>query len=256
MAAWQLAGLDPVIFSDFDGTITQADVTDRILEELANPSWREVEDLWVRGLIGSRECLARQIALVNASRSQLNALIDSITLDTDFRSFYSFTRQHGIPFYVVSDGFDYVIRRILKRAGVDGELRNGRHIFASSLSLSGNRLAASFCAPDCSHGCATCKPAAMRQAAREGQAIIFIGDGLSDRFAVEEADVVFAKKQLLEHCRSHDIACQSFETFADIQASLCDLAPGHEAEEKKVSRKGAKAQSRKAAGLAPVGEVR
>ena len=64
--------LKPVVFCDFDGTITQVDVTDQILAQLAHPSWREIEQEWMLGLIGSRECLERQIALVDAPVEELH----------------------------------------------------------------------------------------------------------------------------------------------------------------------------------------
>jgi 2-hydroxy-3-keto-5-methylthiopentenyl-1-phosphate phosphatase len=238
-----------IIFSDFDGTITQADVTDRILEELAHPMWREVEDEWVRGLIGSRECLERQIALVDASLEQLNALIDAIPLDPTFGAFYQFTGRQGIPFYVVSDGFDYVISRILKRAGVNGDLENGRHLYASHLEIAGRRLAASFPHSDsgCTHGCATCKAAVIRRLRGKDSRAVFIGDGFSDRFAVEEADVVFAKKQLLGHCRRRNLSCRAFEAFADVQAKLGDRARGRETRTLRQGAKGPRAM--------PVGRV-
>ena len=79
--------MDPVIFCDFDGTITQLDVTDQILSQLAHPSWREVEQQWMQGLIGSRECLERQIALVDAPVEELHAAIDAVKLDPDFVHF-------------------------------------------------------------------------------------------------------------------------------------------------------------------------
>lgn len=221
-----------IFFSDFDGTITQADVTDRILEELADPAWREVEELWVRGLIGSHECLERQMALVNAPRKRLDALIDAIPVDPSFPAFYQFTRQQRIPFYVVSDGFDYVIRRILRRAGVDGELRNGRHLFASAMRVEDGRVRVAFPNSCSEHGCATCKAAVLRRVDRDSQPIIFAGDGLSDRFAVEETDIVFAKHQLLDYCRRQGIACHPFEAFAEIQARLnnvVDIATMREA---------------------------
>lgn len=212
----------PIVFCDFDGTVTQDDVTDRILEELADPSWRELEGAWVQGMIGSRECLERQMALVRASKKQLNSLIDSVALDPCFPSFYEYTEHAGIPFYILSDGFDYVIKRVLRRAGADGELRNGKHLFTSSMEVEDNRARVSFPhdARVCEHGCATCKPAIIRRLRRNHRPVVFIGDGLSDRFAVEESDLVFAKKQLLAHCRKHEIACVPFETFADIETTL------------------------------------
>jgi 2,3-diketo-5-methylthio-1-phosphopentane phosphatase len=209
----------PIIFSDFDGTITQTDVTDQILNELAHPSWREVEQEWVRGAIGSRECLERQLALVDATREELDSLIDSVPLDPHFAGFVRFVEDQRIPFYVVSDGFDYVIRRVLRRSGVNGHLRNGTHLFASSLRVEGRHLTPLFphSEPPCEHGCATCKPLIMRQAGAGHDPIIFIGDGLSDRFAVEAANLVFAKRQLLSYCHEKQIDSIGFETFKDIQ---------------------------------------
>jgi hypothetical protein len=122
---------------------------------------------------------------------------------------------------------------VLKRCGVSGLLRNGKHLFASSLRLQGRRLSVSFphSAEPCEHGCATCKPTVMRRLGAGRQPIIFIGDGLSDRFAVEAADMVFAKRQLLAYCHEQGFVCQAFETFADVQKGLETLlrrsAAGH-----------------------------
>ena len=215
----------PVIFSDFDGTITRLDVTDVILDQCADPAWRDVEEQWLRGEIGSRECFDRQAALVRATVKELNALIDAIPLDPDFPAFFNFVRNQQLPFYIVSDSFDYVIRRVLKRVGANGELRNGRHLFSTGLRLESGRLRVSFShsKEGCEHGCATCKPAVIRRVRKRQQPVVFIGDGLSDRFAVEEADIVFAKHELLAYCRQHSLACRPFETFGDVQRDLVEL---------------------------------
>jgi len=127
-----------------------------------------------------------------------------------------------LPFYVVSDGFDYVIRRVLKRAGVNGQLRNGTHLVASALQGEGRRLQLSFphTATPCEHGCATCKAGIIRRLSGGHSPVVFIGDGLSDRFAIEAADLIFAKHQLLAHCREKGIECVPFETFGDVEAAL------------------------------------
>ena len=215
----------PIVFTDFDGTITQLDVTDVLLAQLAHPSWQEVEQAWTRGAIGSRECLERQIALVDTSAEELHALIDAVPIDLTFAAFYRFTRARGIPLYVLSEGFDYWIERILKRAGVDGPMRNGTHMFSSALRLEGRRLIPSFphAAPPCEHGCATCKAALIRRFGKGRHPIIFVGDGLSDRFAVDEADVVFAKRQLLAYCQEHGKACHPFDTFAEVEQAVARL---------------------------------
>lgn len=216
---------EPIIFCDFDGTITQLDVTDQILSELAHPSWREIEREWMLGLIGSRECLVRQIALVNAPAEDLNAAIDAVAVDADFARFCKFARRKNWPVYVLSDGFDYVIRRVLKSAGVEKQFRSGSTLFASALRVEGRRLTPSFPhSPEpCAHGCATCKAALINRLREGRRPVVFVGDGMSDRFAVEVADVVFAKRQLLAHCRANGIACHPFETFKDVQNGLENL---------------------------------
>jgi len=212
----------PVVFCDFDGTITQLDVTDQILTQLAHPSWREIEQEWMMGLIGSRECLERQIALVDAPAEELHAVIDAVAVDTHFAAFCKFARKKRLPLYILSDGFDYVIRRVLKGAGMARQFRSGKNLFASALRVEGRRLAPSFPhSPEpCAHGCATCKAALIRRLREGRQPVIFVGDGMSDRFAVELADVVFAKRHLLAHCRDNGIACHPFETFGDVHATL------------------------------------
>jgi 2-hydroxy-3-keto-5-methylthiopentenyl-1-phosphate phosphatase len=215
----------PVVFSDFDGTITRQDVTDVILEQYADHSWRDIEKQWLRGEIGSRECFERQTALVRVSAKQLNALVDSIPLDSDFPAFFQFLKAQLLPFYIVSDSFDHVIRRVLKRIGANGELRNGRHLFSTGLQLEDGRMRAIFPHSNhgCEHGCATCKPAIIRRVRKKQQPVVFIGDGLSDRFAVEEADVVFAKHELLDYCRKRGLSCRAFETFGDVQKDMIEL---------------------------------
>jgi len=233
-----------MVFSDFDGTITQIDVTDAILSELAHPTWEEIEQEWVRGVIGSRECLSRQMALVHASEQRLNSLIDSVPVDPHFADFRRFLRRRRIPFYVVSDGFDYVIARVLERCRVNGPLRNGSHLFSSALRVEGERLVTSFphSPAPCEHGCATCKAAIMQRLRRKHYPVIFIGDGLSDRFAVEISDVVFAKRALLAYCRDKNIACRPFESFADIQAALAEEIAGQKS---KVTDRTSRAESRR-----------
>ena len=226
-----------IVFTDFDGTITQLDVTDVLLAQLAHPSWQEVEQAWARGAIGSRECLEQQIALVNTSAEELDALIDAVPIDPTFAAFFRFTQKRGIPLYVLSEGFDYWIERILKRAGVNGPMRNGTHMFSSALRLEGRRLIPSFpySTPPCAHGCATCKAALIRRLSKGKHPVVFVGDGLSDRFAVDAADVVFAKRKLLAFCQERGKACQPFDTFVEVEQALARLI-AHEGAAKRPKR--------------------
>lgn len=223
----------PIVFSDFDGTITLADVTDEILSRLAHPSWQEIEQLWKAGKIGSRECLTRQLALVETTPGALNALIDSIPLDPGFVEFVRFVRKNRIPFFVTSDGMDYVIRRVLAHSGLHLRPRNGAQFYSTSGQLVEGRISVSFphAAASCTHGCATCKTAVLDKLRGNHWPVIYVGDGLSDRHAIRHADFVYARQPLLGICQKENIACRPFETFVDITQALVRWRGGEAATE-------------------------
>ncbi|KAB5577668.1 hypothetical protein GE09DRAFT_951854, partial [Coniochaeta sp. 2T2.1] len=56
--------------------------------------------------------------------------------------------------------------------------------------------------------------------------IVFIGDSVSDLPRANQADVLFTRHglRLEEYCRENDIAYIPFDTFADIQAKLQEIA--------------------------------
>ncbi len=220
--------VDPIVFCDFDGTITRADVTDEILSRLADPAWKTIENSWMQGRIGSQECLERQMALVRTSKNSLNELIDSIPLDPHFRRFARYARETALPFLIVSDGLDHVIRRILTKSGLWRRPRNGSNFFSSSARLKGDGIEISFPhgQPPCPHGCATCKPAVIRKFKQDRWPVLYIGDGFSDRHAVFEADFVYARRPLFEFCRERGIPCRVFETFAEVEGALARWRDG------------------------------
>jgi 2-hydroxy-3-keto-5-methylthiopentenyl-1-phosphate phosphatase len=49
---------------------------------------------------------------------------------------------------------------------------------------------------------------------------IFVGDGLSDQYAVAGADLVFAKNELARHCRENSIAHTSYDHLGDVAAHV------------------------------------
>jgi 2-hydroxy-3-keto-5-methylthiopentenyl-1-phosphate phosphatase len=217
--------MKPIIFCDFDGTITLQDTTDAILETFADPAWIEVEKRWVAGEIGSRECLREQMTLVSADEEELGKLVDAIPIDPHFAEFAQSCVDRGYPFHIVSDGFDWVILRTLARPELhwNGLLKNFQ-IAASSLKVSERYMIITFphSSMNCTHGCATCKPRLMDSESKGYSPVVFIGDGYSDRHAVSAADIVFARKSksLEEYCVSQNIAHIPFEDFAEVQREL------------------------------------
>jgi 2-hydroxy-3-keto-5-methylthiopentenyl-1-phosphate phosphatase len=212
-----------ILFLDFDGTITRRDAVDAILEAYADPEWLTFESEWREGRIGSRDCLRAQMGLVRASRKYLDTLLDEIEIDEGLIALLDMCGAQNIPAHIISDGFDYCIRRILSRASrrVHVLLRQSR-ICASRLEARGQlwRTEFPFFQQTCAHGCATCKPAVMRLLNPTNVPALFVGDGLSDRYAVDSADLVFAKNGLATYCAENGIEHISFANLNDVTAHL------------------------------------
>ena len=217
-----MAPLQPTVFLDFDGTITRQDVTDAILEAFADPAWRAIEEQWQADRIGSRECLAAQIALVTATPAQVNRLLDGIDVDPGFTTVIDVCAARAAPVYIVSDGFDYCIDRILGRPALNRAKGRLPRVISSRLRPDGGRWRAAFPHPrrPCPHGCATCKPAAMQRLRGADTIVVFAGDGLSDRHAAAAADIVFAKDALAVFCARAAIPYRPFDTLARVADDL------------------------------------
>src|SRR5882672_11361218 len=212
-----------ILFLDFDGTITCRDAVDVILETYADPKWLAFEAEWRAGRIGSRDCLQAQMSLVRATRKQLDALLDQIEIDEGLVTLLEMCATHDIPAHIVSDGFDYCIRRILFGASKRvAALLRGRRVCAGHLESRGHVWWTEFpfFRQTCGHGCATCKPSVMRLLNRTNAPAIFVGDGLSDRYAVDSADLVFAKDSLATYCNENGIDHASFRNLNDVAAHL------------------------------------
>ena len=209
---------DYVIFCDFDGTITKEDTIDKLLENYAHPKWLEIEKLWELGVIGSKECLERQVKCIeNISNDDFNDFVNSIELDEHFKSFYNLAvNKAECEFYIVSDGFDILIKKILKNNGL-----STIKIFSNTLKLENGILSPSFplYKQECESGSGVCKCSVVQNICK-GKKNIYIGDGRSDMCASRHADVLFAKKSLIDHCKSNNIDHIPFKSFEDIVGNI------------------------------------
>ncbi len=184
----------PVLFFDFDNTITRGDLLDAILERFSkDDSWREWEAAWQDGRISTRECLHRQIGNLKASRAEILEFAAGATIDPFFVPIVRKAAGANLELIVVSDSFTPLIEAVLKRNDVP-EVR----VYANEVRFLKNRVEAAFpyLDPSCPR-CAHCK--AQHFHAFRNRETIFVGDGLSDICAANVADVVFAKDALARH---------------------------------------------------------
>lgn len=212
------------VLCDFDGTIAVEDVTDSLLDRFADPEWQVLERDWRDGRIGSAECMAGQVALLDASREDLDTHLAGLRIDPAFPAFVEAALSAGCTLRVVSDGLDYAIRAILARYRLDD-----LPVLANRLVQTGARrwkLETPFSNPHCRVDSGHCKCASAVREHNRHRRVLLIGDGASDYCAATEVDYVFAKYRLIEHCRQAGIPHTSIVGFGDAVGLLPALLTG------------------------------
>jgi 2-hydroxy-3-keto-5-methylthiopentenyl-1-phosphate phosphatase len=205
------------ISCDFDGTITQGDAVQGLLTNFADPSWREIEAEWVEGRISARDCLARQTRLIRAEAEAVTAWVDAHPVDPQAAAFFSDCAAMGLDVCILSDGYDWVIRRVMARLGFPDT-----PVFANRLSPEGDgRWSVAFpgARPACPAG--ACKCARLEK----GRLRAHIGDGRSDICVSDACDLVFAKDTLLASRQARGLASVAYRDFTDIRAALVGAEP-------------------------------
>ena len=214
------------VFIDFDGTITRRDVGDAMFETFGGKRCTEYIRAYREEEISAVECFRHECdACGIVDKCALDSFLDSQEVDQSFSSFVHYCNEHGFQYCVVSDGMDYYIKRILARQGLGHVpfLSNVLELVPSGGS-SQVRLAGKFPYTDevCDR-CACCKRDYMLSVSADDDNIVYIGEGYSDRCPARYADVVFAKDELLAHCRRENIACFEYRIFGDIMKRIEQL---------------------------------
>jgi len=201
------------VFLDFDGTITEQDVNQHLLDRFTGDAWLPLRDEYRAGTIGSRECLIGHWELLDPDETTLRAAAAEVPLDPGFEPLVTALRAAGAELVVVSDGFGFRAEEVCADAGVA--------VLTNHVDWSTGRLEFPHedrCCP-CST-CGVCKQAPIKEAGRSGRTTVLVGDGTSDRKAALLADIVFAKGRLAQWCALQEVPHRRFATLADVHAAL------------------------------------
>ncbi len=209
------------IFCDFDGTIAKNDIGNSVFTTFGDADhWWELVREWKAGRIKGRELWQRQCQVSRMTEADLDAFAATQAIDPAFPAFVAFCRQKAIPLVVLSDGMDEYIQRILAFHGLGDLAVRANHLIIKP----DGRVEAEFPYYETGCGvCANCKGSHLRQARQPDTTLVYVGDGRSDLCALAEADVTFAKSELLAYCREKNLGCRPFSTFADVLEEVREL---------------------------------
>ena len=207
------------ILCDFDGTAAKNDVGNLLFRTFSDSQQcKEFVKSWRNGLISSKECLIQECRLTRVTRQELESFVDKQELDNFFKEFINFCQKKGLEVEIVSDGLDFYIDRILKNHNLDTKVKfRSNHL----VFLNHNKIFPEF--PYYEKGCGSCgncKGYYVRQERKNGNSVIYVGDGYSDRCGAEEADIIFAKRDLLKYCQDNHLQYFEFRDFGDVVRTL------------------------------------
>jgi 2,3-diketo-5-methylthio-1-phosphopentane phosphatase len=201
-----------LVLVDFDGTITQKDVGALLFNSFSGEKSKRIVSEWLKGKISSKECLQKECELIEITKTQLKSFALSQKIDEHFPDFVDLCKREKMGLVILSDGLDYYIRLILRKYGLEKI-----PFYSNTLRFAGKKLVPEF--PYFERGCGNCgncKKYHLKNLRRPKQKVVYIGDGLSDKCAIGEADFIFAKNDLKSFCEKEKISYFKFKDFKDV----------------------------------------
>ena len=206
---------NPVIFCDFDGTITMKDNIINIMAKFAPEGWEAIKDDILAQRVSIQKGVSELFSLLPTSQKEeiVSFVLEDAKIREGFGEFVQFTREQNIPLYIVSGGIDFFVHPMLEPFGPFDR------IYCNEADFSGEQIHIRYphgCDEHCtSQGCGCCKPTIIRQYTDNQQTSIVIGDSITDLEAAKLADIVIARDFLIEKCEELDIPYSPFTNFHD-----------------------------------------
>ncbi len=203
-----------IIVCDFDGTITKKDTINDFLDRFADKEWLEIEEGWVSGKISTCEAMLSQFGMIKGMTPEIfDNFFETVEIDDYFVEFYNLCKKKNIKIVIVSDGFEYFIRRILRRYGIEDI-----EIYSNHFEYDGKEFKMGFPhkKEECERKAGTCKCSYIKKFKEEYNSVIYVGDGASDFCPASKVDFLFAKNKLLEYCKGNNISYVKYTNFNEV----------------------------------------
>ena len=205
-----------IIQCDFDGTVTEDDISFILLDAFTKGDWRTINKQHSEGKITVGQFNERAFGLVRASKkAMLDYLKDKVKVRPGFQKLVELCQQKGIRLVIVSNGLEFYIKRILEDMGL-----YNLEYHAAETRFHANKLKVRYIGPDGSVVDSGYKEKYVNQYLSEDYHVVYIGNGSSDLSPARDAHQIFATESLLEQCQRTGLTCIPFTSFLEINLVL------------------------------------
>ncbi len=203
---------------DFDGTVTEEDVSFLLLDKFVGDSWRPYLEQYSNGKISVAVFNKKVFGMVKADeKTMTDFVLNSPRVKTrrGLWEFFDYCKRKDIKVIIVSNGLVFYIEAILKKKGI-----SGIEIHAAENRFSPDGMKVRYIGPDGKEVDSGFKEAYTDMLVKEGYQVFYVGDGNSDIFSARKAKYICATLDLLKRCEKEDLNWSPFEDFLDVLKEL------------------------------------
>ncbi len=197
---------------DFDGTITEEDVSFKLLDTFASGNWRQLQKEYEKAKISVGRFNTLAFAMVKADRETLLEVArTTVKIRPGFQELVACCRRKGFRFVIVSNGLDFYIEEILRDIGLENI-----EIFAARTRFHPEGLRVQYIGPDGKNVDAAFKDAYADMFLNQGYRVIYVGNGTSDFPPASRCHYIFATGSLLTRCKQTKLPFSPFADFTEV----------------------------------------
>ena len=205
-----------VVQCDFDGTITEEDVSFFLLDRFAQGGWRQLLQDYKEHKISVDYFNTHAFALINADKlTLLNAIKGKIKIRPGFYELVDCCSRRGFRLAIVSNGLDFYIQAMLKEIGL-GNIE----VYAAQTQFYADRLKVQYIGPDGKQLEDGLKETYTKLFLEGGYNVVYVGNGDSDITPAKHAHQIFARDDLLTYCKENKIRHEPFDDLNDVVTVL------------------------------------
>lgn len=211
------------LVTDFDGTITFEDffwhIANKYFDEQSLEPWRE----YLSGKMSHINALNAMFSGIRIDNDEFIKFIKEIKFDKNFEKTVKLCQEQNIPVIICSAGCDYYINimigDIIKNYDIKVVTNHGVYDDKKGLIM----IPPAKDSPYYDEKVGISKSSIVKKLHSKGYEVIFAGDGPPDFEPAKIAEVVFARKMLLEKCIEAGIKTKKFDSYMDIYNYIKEL---------------------------------
>jgi 2-hydroxy-3-keto-5-methylthiopentenyl-1-phosphate phosphatase len=205
---------------DFDGTITDDDVSFQILDEFTGTGWRQLFDDYMAGKMSVNRFNATVFSRVKADKKTLDEFVrQKAVIRPGFSELLEVSKKRGFRFVIVSNGMMFYIENILGMLGV-----KDIEFVAARANFKPGTIEAWYEGPDGRVVEDGFKEAYTRHFLKQGYKIVYLGNGASDFPPARMCSKIFSIDNLTKACETNEVACTPFSDLHEVAEAFKTLS--------------------------------